>query len=149
VTVTVRLETGHPLFAPAAQIFDDYRQHYGANPAPDAVAIWMRDQMAADRMRIYAAGPGDRVEGICSISVIPASLTLRTMWLLRDLFVDPLARGRGVARALLTRVADDAHAEGAHRLSLQTETTNSRALHLYATAGFEPVRDVTTLNLGF
>lgn len=147
VTVTARLEADHPLFARVAELFDDYRQHYGANPAPGTVADWLRDQVDAGRMRLYAAGPGDRAEGFCSVAIVPASLTLRSVWLLRDLYVDPLARGRGIARALLTRVADEARAEGAHRLSLQTEPTNTRALDVYAKAGFEPVRDVELLNL--
>ena len=42
--------------------------------------------------------------------------------------------------------ADAARAEGAHLLSLQTEATNTRALQLYAKAGFEPVSDVALLN---
>jgi ribosomal protein S18 acetylase RimI-like enzyme len=80
------------------------------------------------------------------VAVVPASLTLRTVWLVRDLYVDPDARRTGLARALLDHVADAARAEGAHRLSLQTEPTNTRALDLYAKAGFQPVTDIALLN---
>jgi GNAT superfamily N-acetyltransferase len=146
MTVTVRLDGAHPLFPEAARRLDEYRQHYGANPAPEAVERWMREQVAGERMRAYAAGPGDRVLGVCTIAVVPASLTLRTVWLLRDLYVAPDARRGGVARALLARVADEARREGAHRLSLQTEAGNARALELYAKAGFEPVTDVALLH---
>lgn len=147
MTVTVRLEAAtHPLFAESAALFDEYRQHYGANPAPEAAEAWLRDQLATERMRIYAAGPGDRVAGICTVAVVPASLTLRTVWLLRDLYVDPDVRRRGIARTLLAHVAEAGRAEGAHRLSLQTETTNAHALQLYVKAGFEPVADVTLLH---
>ena len=146
MTVTVRLTTGHPLFAEAAELFDDYRQHYGANPAPEAVERWMHDLMSQEMMRIYVAVVGDRIRGLCSVSVVPASLTLRTSWTLRDLFVDREARHRGVARSLLAHIAEQAGAEGAHRLSLQTEVGNERALHLYAKAGFEPVPGVSLLH---
>jgi GNAT superfamily N-acetyltransferase len=146
MTVTVRLVGPHPLHAEAAHLVDEYRQHYGANPAPDAVERWMREQVIAERMRVYVAGPGDRVCGVATIAVIPAALTLRTVWLLRDLYVDPDERRHGVARALLAHVADAARAEGAHRISLQTEAANTRTLELYAKAGFEPVADVTLLN---
>jgi GNAT superfamily N-acetyltransferase len=146
MTVTVRLAGIHPLLAEAAQLLDQYRQHYGANPAPEAVERWMREQVVSERMRVYAAGPGDHVYGICTIAVVPASLTLRTVWLLRDLYVDPDSRRAGVARALLAHVADAARSEGAHRLSLQTEATNTRALELYAKAGFEPVTEVELLD---
>jgi GNAT superfamily N-acetyltransferase len=146
MTVTVRLSKGHPLFAEAAALFDDYRQHYGANPAPEAVARWMRELMSHEAMRIYVAGPAGTVRGICSVSVVPASLTLRTAWILRDLYVDQDARRSGVARNLIATIADAARTEGAHRLSLQTETGNLRALELYDRAGFEVVSDVTLLH---
>jgi GNAT superfamily N-acetyltransferase len=163
MTVRVRRTSAGPLLNEAAHLLDEYRQHYGANPAPDAVARWMREQVIAERMRVYVAdpgeqltgeqltgeqltGPGDQVSGVATVAVVPASLTLRTVWLLRDLYVEPGARRHGVARALLAHVADAARAEGAHRVSLQTEAANTRALELYAQAGFEPVADVTLLN---
>jgi GNAT superfamily N-acetyltransferase len=146
MTVTVRLVGAHPLFAQAAELLDQYRQHYGANPAPEAVERWMREQVISERMRVYVAGPGDHLQGVCSIAVVPASLTLRTVWLLRDLYVDPDARRAGVAQSLLAHVADAARTEGAHRVSLQTEAANDRALELYAKAGFEPVTDVALLH---
>ena len=146
MTVTARLTTGNPLFAQAATLFDEYRQHYGANPAPEAAERWMRELMSHQAMRVYVSGPGDRVLGLCSVSVVPASLTLRTAWILRDLYVDPDARRTGVARSLLAHIGDEARTEGAHRLSLQTEIGNPQALELYRRAGFETVTDVTLLH---
>src|SRR3954454_25092564 len=92
-TVLVRLTAvAHPWFADAVDLFDDYRQHYGANPAPDAVAAWLRDQVVGERERVYLAGDTSRAYGICSVVVIPAALSLRTVWLIRDLFVAPAER---------------------------------------------------------
>ena len=142
----VRLTAAHPQFADAAELFDEYRQHYGANPAPEATAAFLREQTTSDRMRVYGASRGDRLRAICTVAVIPASLTLRTVWLVRDLFVEPDSRGGGLGRALLAHIADEARSEGAHRLSLQTEADNVRALALYARAGFEPVTEVALLH---
>jgi len=142
----VRLTPGHPQFADAVELFDEYRQHYGANPAPEAVEAWIREQMTSDRMRLYGAGRGDRLRAICTVAVIPASLTLRTVWLVRDLFVEPDSRRSGLGRALLAHLADEARSEGAHRLSLQTEADNERALSLYERAGFSAVTDIAVLN---
>jgi GNAT superfamily N-acetyltransferase len=147
MTVTVRLTTAaHPWFTEAAGLLDAYRQHYGANPAPEAAAAWMRDQVISDRGRIYLAGDGDHPYGICSVAIVPAALTLRTVWLVRDLFVDPDARGRGAAAALIAQVADDARAAGAHRLSLLTDAANTRANQLYAKSGFAPLTDVVPMD---
>lgn len=143
MTVTLLASAAHPLFDQAVALFDQYRQHYGANPAPDGVADWMRDQVLSERVRIYLAG---EARGICSIAVAPAALSLRTVWLVRDLYVRPDSRRQGVARELLGQVADDAREAGAHRLSLQTETTNVRAVELYAKNGFTALTDVTLMD---
>src|SRR5512138_3478702 len=144
--IVVRLAApADPLFAGAAALFDEYRQHYGANPAPEAVTSWMRELVRSGKGRIYAAGSGSRACGICSTAVVPAALTLRTVWLVRDLYVAPAARRQGVAKELLAHVADDARAAGAHRLSLQTETANTHAIELYARNGFDVLTDVAVL----
>ena len=168
VTIAVWQVSGtDPRFDEVAGLFDAYRQHYGANPAPVAAGRWLRTQQDADRLQIVAAAGGDGaggdgagrpdrsgdeagrgpVRGLLTVTVVPASLTLRTAWLVRDLYVDLGARRRGVARALLTHVAGAAARAGAHRLSLQTEMDNTRALALYAAAGFETVTDLALLNL--
>jgi GNAT superfamily N-acetyltransferase len=147
MAVTVRLTAvAHPWFTDAVDLFDEYRQHFGANPAPDAVAAWLRDQVVAERERIYLSGDQARAHGICSVVVMPAALTLRTVWLIRDLFVAENMRRRGIAQGLLAQIADEARAAGAHRLALQTEITNGRALDLYAKCGFSTLADVALLD---
>ncbi|GAA0557061.1 GNAT family N-acetyltransferase [Paractinoplanes ferrugineus] len=133
------------LFRETSELFDEYRQYYGANPAPAAVAEWMHEQIMSERARIYVAGTGIEAQGICSIAVVPAALTLRTAWLVRDLYVTPEARAQGVARALLELVAHDARRNGAHRVSLQTETANTRAIELYARNGYSVLTDVALM----
>lgn len=138
----------------AARLLDEYRQHYGANPAPEAVAAWLREQIDAARARVYLAVSADRqptdddstADGICTVAVVPAALTLRTVWLVRDLYVRPPARRRGVAKALLEAVVEEAAASGAHRLSLQTESDNTRALKLYSSIGFTALSEVTVMD---
>ncbi|GIE95126.1 GNAT family N-acetyltransferase [Paractinoplanes rishiriensis] len=150
MTVTARLTAAtEPLFAGAATLFDEYRQHYGANPAPETVADWMLEQVLSSRARIYVAGQGVTAYGICSVAVVPAALTLRTAWLVRDLYVRPESRHQGVARALLTQVAQEARAGGAHRLSLQTDLANARAIELYARNGYSVLTDVAVMELTF
>jgi GNAT superfamily N-acetyltransferase len=141
--VTRLTSAAQPQLAEASALLDQYRQHYGANPAPEIVAEWMRDQVTSSRVRIYVAG---ETLGICTVAVVPAALTLRTVWLIRDLYVPPSERRHGVARALLDEVAEDARSAGAHRLSLQTETTNVRAIELYAKNGFAALTDVTLMD---
>ncbi|WP_250033168.1 GNAT family N-acetyltransferase [Paractinoplanes maris] len=132
-----------PGFAGVATLFDEYRVHYGLPPAGPRTHTWLADQVTTGRFRVAAAAD----QGFATVAVLPASLTLGEAWLVRDLFVPPRARRRGVARALLTHVAEAARAAGARRVSLQTESDNAAALALYASAGFGPVGGLTMLNL--
>ena len=50
---------------------------------------------------------------------------------LQDLFVDPAARGKGAARALIEAVAADARDRGASRYYWQTRESNATARALY------------------
>lgn len=50
---------------------------------------------------------------------------------LEDLFVEPVLRGRGVARALIEGVAERAREEGVPRLYWLTHETNATARALY------------------
>lgn len=147
MTVTMRL-TGlaHPWFAEAAELFDEYRQHFGANPAPEVVGDWLRDQVIADRSRVYVAGDEMHAYGLCSVAVVPAALTLRTAWLIRDLYVAPTARRHGVAHQLIDQVAADGRAAGAHRLSLQTDAANTRLVGLFSRCGFTLLTDVDLMD---
>jgi len=63
-----------------------------------------------------------------------------TVWLadachLQDLFVDPAARNRGVARALIEAVAAAARRRGASRVYWHTHTGNATARALYDKVG--------------
>ena len=141
----VQLTVAHPSLSDGAALFDAYRQHYGANPAPEAAEPWMRDQVLTDRMRLFAAVQDERVaghlRGVGGAGLAdPADRVAGARPLRR-----PGARRAGLGRPA-RHVADAARVEGAHRLSLQTEPTNARALELYAKAGFEPVNDLALLH---
>jgi ribosomal protein S18 acetylase RimI-like enzyme len=98
-------------------------------------------------MTITAALHAGQTRGFITATVMPASLTLGTAWSIRDLYVAPQHRRRGIARALLRHILDDARAAGASRISLQTEAGNAPALALYMTAGFRPVDGLKPLSL--
>lgn len=57
-------------------------------------------------------------------------------WHLYSMWVAPAARGRGVARALVEAVAEDAVASGRQRLTLWVKTSNAAARGTYAALGF-------------
>jgi ribosomal protein S18 acetylase RimI-like enzyme len=98
-------------------------------------------------MTITAAIQAGQACGFITSTVMPASLMLGTAWSIRDLYIAPQHRRRGIARTLLQHVIDDAGAAGAYRVSLQTEAGNTPALTLYTAVGFQPVNGLALLSL--
>jgi ribosomal protein S18 acetylase RimI-like enzyme len=137
----------HQVFGQVADLFDDYRAHYGQPPSPRLAREWLDGQLTEHRMMIAAAIDAGRACGFITTVVMPTSLMLGTAWSIRDLYVAPQQRRLGTAHALLRHVAGAARAAGATRVSVQTEAGNDPALRLYAAAGFQPVSGLELLNL--
>jgi GNAT superfamily N-acetyltransferase len=90
---------------------------------------WQR-LVAGDPVHALGARVDDTLVGIAHFFFHP------TVWLadachLQDLFVDPVARNRGVARALIEAVASTARERGAFRVYWHTHTDNATARALY------------------
>ena len=138
--------------AAASELFDHYRHHYGEPPGGDERTLpWLTDMVRSRMLTVYTASvaaPADAAPiGLATAHAVPASLVIGRFWQLRDLFVVPGSRRQGVAAALVSAVCEAAHAAGATRLSLVTETENHAALDLYRGLGFRPVEGLVSLNL--
>jgi N-acetylglutamate synthase len=80
---------------------------------------------------VRAPGPGGEVIGIGRLGLAAAWGGIAAMW------VDPRARRRGIAGAMLAALAREAARAGAASLHLQTDSDNAPALALYERHGFE------------
>ena len=60
---------------------------------------------------------------------------------LKRMYVDPDARGRGIARSLLERLEDEARSLGFAEVWLETGTEQPEAIALYESSGYEPIPD--------
>lgn len=130
-----------------AAVFDQYRQHYGHAVVPGQTLAWLSLHTGRGQLSVFTAHIGPDLAGLATAVSVPASLTLSCFWQLRDLYVVPDARRRGVGRALVDAVRQGAEAAGAIRLSLQTEPSNAAALQLYRATGFVAVEDLCVLSL--
>jgi GNAT superfamily N-acetyltransferase len=138
---------GNDDFESFVDLFDRYRVHYGQAADHERSRAWLTDATTTGPMRAFLARVDGIAVGICLIAICPASLTLGEFWMVRDVFVDPGWRRKGVARALLDAVRAAAQRRGARRLTLQTEDDNAIALRLYERLGFEPVTGLRHLVL--
>ena len=66
---------------------------------------------------------------------------------LEDFYVRPEARGRGVGRALMTALADEARANGYARIDWSVLRWNQLAIGFYQSLGAEPMNEWTGYRL--
>lgn len=89
---------------------------------------------------------GDRSPGpVVGIAAVVPSLGDATVAELVSVWVEPGARGSGVAESLLARAEDLAAGLGARTLALWVTATNAPALRLYERAGFVPTGETQPL----
>ena len=123
-----------------AEIFDQYRAHYGEASDAFRSASWLDENLSTSRLRVFVAEDSARFVGFAITMDVPASLRLAHFWQIRDLFVLPTHRRLGVGRALLASVRAAAIASSALRLVVQTEDDNDPALRLYADSGYALIK---------
>src|SRR5262245_16902809 len=130
-----------------AEIFDQYRAHYGEASDASRSACWLEENLTTNHLRLFVAEDSRGFVGFAITIEVPASLRLSHFWQIRDLFVLPSHRRLGVGRALLASVRAAAIASGALRLVLQTEDDNDPALRLYAESGYTLIKGYCFLML--
>jgi GNAT superfamily N-acetyltransferase len=106
-------------------------KHFYETTASDAEydRAWQR-LLAGEGIHGLGAEIDGRLVGIAHY-LFHKSVWAETVCYLQDLFVEPEARGRGAARALIEAVAADARERGAARYYWQTRESNATARALY------------------
>jgi ribosomal protein S18 acetylase RimI-like enzyme len=123
-----------------APLFDSYRQFYGLPSDLPLCRHYLAERISRDEsVVLLAAGADGATLGFVQMYLGFSSLAAARTCVLYDLFVDPVARQRGVGRRLMEAAADEARRRGAVSLVLSTAKTNRNAQRLYESLGW--VRD--------
>jgi GNAT superfamily N-acetyltransferase len=112
---------------------------------PDATwRTWVADAAEGVDKVLFVAEDGDGVLGVVGgfRRLDPSEVQLVSLW------VDPRARGRGAARALIRAVAGWAQCLGAGRVVLFVQEANAPGRALYLRAGFHPTGDREPVGAG-
>jgi GNAT superfamily N-acetyltransferase len=117
-------------------LWDGYNTFYGRSGAtalsPDITAMtWARFFDAYEPVRGLVAESGGQLLGLTHYLFHRSTTAIDPTCYLQDLFTAAAARGKGVGRALINRVYEQARLAGAQRVYWQTHETNLTAMQLY------------------
>ena len=119
-----------------APLFDAYRQFYQVASNLEASRQFIFERLTNDESVIFLAMEGERAIGFVQLYPLFASVALQSLWLLNDLFVDPLMRKQGVGERLMKHAEKFAYETGSRGLFLRTATDNYAAQQLYEKCGW-------------
>ncbi|MCI4347470.1 MAG: GNAT family N-acetyltransferase [Thermoplasmata archaeon] len=119
-----------------APLFDAYRQFYHRPSDMGAAHAYLTQRLTRGESVVFIAESGSTPLGFTQLYPTFASLSMKSWWVLYDLFVVPGARRRGIAASLLMRARQLAQETGADGLSLETARDNP-AQKLYETLGWK------------
>ncbi|MFF1561344.1 GNAT family N-acetyltransferase [Streptomyces sp. NPDC058279] len=124
--------------AVAAELFRGYLDFYEVKvDDPDAPGAFLAERIRGDESLVLLADvPGVGTVGFAQVYRTFASLLLRPMWILSDLYVAPSGRRTGAGRALLREVLRRAAEAGVAGVQLETAYDNHIAQGLYESEGF-------------
>lgn len=113
-------------------LWKGYQTFYKTVIADDATDVtWTRFHDANEPMWAFGAFDGERLLGIVHMILHRSCWTEGDYCYLQDLFTVEDARGKGVGRALIERVYDEAKTRGCSRVWWLTHETNENAMLLY------------------
>ncbi|MFJ8566050.1 GNAT family N-acetyltransferase [Streptomyces sp. NPDC093514] len=122
----------------AAVLFRGYLDFYEVDiEDPDAPRAFLAERIAKDESLVLLADvPEAGTVGFAQVYRGFSSLSLRTAWVLNDLYVAPEGRRTGAGRALLHEVLRRAREAGVSGVQLETAYDNTVAQRLYEAEGF-------------
>ncbi len=128
-------------------LFDGYRQFYEQPSDLEGARTFLEARLTLGESVIFIARIEEHPAGFTQLYPSWSSVSMRRLWILNDLFVQPNFRQRGVGEGLLERARHHAIETGAKGLMLETAVDNGPAQRLYERLGWERETHFYTYNL--
>lgn len=119
-----------------SQLFDKYRVFYKASSDPGAASQFLQERLQKGESVIFVASNGEKIVGFTQLYPGFSSVSMRRIWTLNDLFVEPAFRKQGVGSLLMSAAEEFVRETGAVRIVLATQIANTTAQSLYESRGY-------------
>jgi len=118
-------------------MFDAYRRFYHQSSNLPASKRFLERRLANNESVIFLALLNKSPVGFAQLYPSFSSIGMKPLWILNDLYVEPMARKGGVATALLKKSGEFARSKHAKELVLETGRNNEKAKRLYEKLGWK------------
>lgn len=129
------------LFDEVVILFDNYRVFYKKSSDMGLARKFLTARLQANESIIFAVfnEQDGSPKGIGFTQLYPTYSSARAAknWILNDLYVDEMYRGKGIGKLLIEHVLGFAKADGSIYVQLETATDNYSAQRLYDKIGFQ------------
>ena len=125
-----------------AKMFDAYRMFYQQPSDIKGATEFITERLQKNESVVLIALINDHAMGFTQLFPIFTSVGMQRTWLLNDLYIEPAARGKGVATALLEAAKEHGRSTNSKWLMLQTGATNVAAQALYEKNGWRKEKDL-------
>jgi GNAT superfamily N-acetyltransferase len=115
-----------------------YCDFYAVAPSDERLLDLCRaliDDPEREGLQLIARDAGGRTVGFATVFWTWSTLSGARIGIMNDLYVEPDARGTGVAESLISACRERCKERGARWLSWQTAKENTRAQHVYERVG--------------
>jgi ribosomal protein S18 acetylase RimI-like enzyme len=143
--ITVRRATPKDIDA-LLPLVRSYRVFYGQMPDEAGERSFIQKHLRDATSTVFFASNGSSALGFVQIFESWSTVRLAPVLILEDLFVEPSARGGGIARALIDASMTYAREAGAAGMFLETAVDNERAQDVYERAGWHRERTFVKFN---
>jgi GNAT superfamily N-acetyltransferase len=115
-----------------------YCDFYAVSPSDEALLEVSRALIAdpdRDGVQLIARNGGEEAVGFATVYWSWDTLIAARVGIMHDLFVNPSARGTGIADLLIEACVEECRRHGAAKLGWQTASDNARAQRVYERVG--------------
>jgi GNAT superfamily N-acetyltransferase len=118
-----------------ATLFDGYRVFYKQESNIEAAKVFLKERITKQESVIYLAFIDNIAVGFTQLYPLFSSVSMKPMYLLNDLFINPNYRNKNIGTALINKTKVHCKEKGYIGLGIQTANTNP-AQYLYQREGF-------------
>jgi len=123
-------------FEELANLFDQYRVFYKSVSDIESAKKFLQERFQKGDSIIFVVSNDGHIVGFTQLYPSFSSVSMKRVWILNDLFVEPAYRKKGVAKLLLSAAEDFARETEAIRIILATQISNTTAQSLYESLGY-------------